>query len=768
MHPFGLPGAASLSEPGELLDPAHELVGFTGRGAELKELAAWRDGSAVGVRLLHGPAGQGKTRLAYRFAETTQADGWHVSLAYPENGPATTGSRAAHLVIVDGADRWPVSRLLDLLGDANLYGPGGTCFLLLSRSAGDWWRSVAARAGLDCTRQRLGPLATQPAERELLYLQAAAKFADALDREQGGEIPLPDDLDGLDSVLAMHLAALSTVYGTNVFEQEPEPRAKYAAILSGPTDSYGEAFAAWLAARDRWCEGAAAELLETALPLLVDTDLPALPALLRRSPTIIGYAHGAVLSTLAGRPAVGIDLLQAFDAALGAEPGVDFEAGAATVARRLVGELLRGTRDLDERAALYDRLGGRLLIPGHYQDASDAYDHAADVRRQLLRRDDDPVRRSELAQSLAYLGRAQCALKRWNEARRSLQEALRIWLQLRREAYFAYDLSVARCYETLAEVFDGLRSDREAFAARQYATGILRNLAANGTVDVGVLAVSLADLAERYLRRGAYLDAAFRAAEAVSAWPDRADPRFAALLIVRGRALWQAGRYDEAGADLNQAVAVLRSLGDDQVSVLTGLAEAATLLGHVRRVANAADALPPYAEAIGYRKRLLSVDSGRWPDLASAYIAFAWACYDSRRRLDEALTAVIDACMLYHGADSGELREARALGVQLLEALGRGPEADRIREWIDERPEATDRQIFAMVLNRQFAAAAEALNAMEPGRAVHLIVLCGPMAAMGLRAEGLDEALFEGARRHDPVAFTELARLTRRPTGKGR
>jgi tetratricopeptide (TPR) repeat protein len=340
---------------------------------------------------------------------------------------------------------------------------------------------------------------------------------------------------------------------------------------------------------------------------------------------------------------------------------------------------------------------------------------------------------------------------------------LRLYLVLRREGYFAYDLDVASCYETLSTVFDGLGSDREALAARQYATGILRDLTSGGVIGAAALAASLSDLAERHLNRGSHADAAFRAAEAVALWRGLHDTQgFAALLVTRGRAFWQAGRYAEAEADLHEAVALYRSLGEERIQHCLPMAEALTLLGHVRRMKQPAGALTPYADAIGLRKRLVSFDPARKPDLAAAYVTFAWACLDSGERLDDGLTAVVDACLLYHGGDSEELREARALGVQLLEAMGRGPEADQIRQRSTAPVQATDREIFALVLSGDFETAARALNAMEAGRAVELIVLCGPMAASSLHRDGLAEELFEGAQRHDPVAFAELARLIRR------
>jgi tetratricopeptide (TPR) repeat protein len=629
------------------------------------ELHTWREDRTTGVsvRLLYGGTAAARTRLATRFAGLSTADGWLVSQALRRSGrPAyREPGESGHLVLVDSAERWRLSRLLDLFGDSRHYAPAGTRFLLIAPEAGDWWRSVSAHiaraVGVPCTRTRL--------------------------------------------------------------------------TLSAPSP-------------------AADELREVV-------------ALLRQSPNLIRYADSGQQIKLAGSESVETGLLEAFDEVLGDEPGIDLEAGAVAIARRLAAAHLRQTRNPNDRAALYDRLGGRLSHPGHSQEALDAYAHAVDLRRQLLHREESPVRRGELAYSLSRLGAVQCQLHRWNDARRSLQEALRMYLVLRREAYFVHDLDMARCYETLCTAFDGLGSYREALATRQYATAIFRDLVATGTIGVKPLAASLSDLAERHLARGSHGDAAFRAAEAVPLWRELDDQHaFAALLLTRGRAFWQGGRYAEAEADLHEAIALYRSLGEERIQHGVPLAEALTLLGHVRRMKDPAGALTPYADAIGLRRRLVSFDPAHRPELAAAYVTFAWACVDSGERLDEGLTAVVDACLLYHGADSEELREARALGVQLLEALGRGTEADLVRERIGSPPQITDREIFAMVLREEFGAAARALNAMAPERAIELIVLCGPMAATSLYRDGLAETLFEGARRHDPVAFTELARMIRR------
>lgn len=86
---FGAPGRDVA--PSRLLAARYQVVDFLGRETELTELAAWRDDAGLGlaVRLVHGPGGQGKTRLAAQFAQHCAETGWtvaqtaHRSLALP-------------------------------------------------------------------------------------------------------------------------------------------------------------------------------------------------------------------------------------------------------------------------------------------------------------------------------------------------------------------------------------------------------------------------------------------------------------------------------------------------------------------------------------------------------------------------------------------------------------------------------------------------------------------------------------------------------------
>jgi predicted alpha/beta-fold hydrolase len=90
------------AQPAQLLQARYAAADFTGRRTELEQLTAWRDdASAASVLLLHGPGGQGKTRLASHFARHSQERGWrvlqarHASGLFPSpasrTGPAADG-----------------------------------------------------------------------------------------------------------------------------------------------------------------------------------------------------------------------------------------------------------------------------------------------------------------------------------------------------------------------------------------------------------------------------------------------------------------------------------------------------------------------------------------------------------------------------------------------------------------------------------------------------------------------------------------------------
>jgi tetratricopeptide (TPR) repeat protein len=230
--------------PSWLLAARHEVVTFTGRNRELADLQAWRDTAGIGVsvRLIHGPGGQGKTRLAARFVQKSAAVGWTAATALHRNDPAALAaaasagqeelrvSRRGLLLVVDYAERWPAGDLLAMIADHQATA-GRVRVLLLARPGGAWWRDLAyrlARIGItEADHLPLTAIAARPQERVSLFTDAAAAFVQHLGVPGLARPPVPQDLErdrayGL--VLTVHMAALAAVDASRR-GQSPPPAA---------------------------------------------------------------------------------------------------------------------------------------------------------------------------------------------------------------------------------------------------------------------------------------------------------------------------------------------------------------------------------------------------------------------------------------------------------------------------------------------------------------------------------------------------------------
>ncbi|MGH3774214.1 MAG: tetratricopeptide repeat protein, partial [Pseudonocardiaceae bacterium] len=258
-HRPGLP-ASVARQPSRLLAARYQVVDFTGREPELAELAGWRDdpdrGSAV--RLVHGPGGQGKTRLAAQLAGLSAELGWVIAVGVHrsyDTAPAAgidaewVGAGRGLLVIVDYAERWPVGDLLALARDPLLRTGVPTRVLLLARPAGPWWDSLAYRfedrCDLVADEMALTALADTVAERAAVFTAARDRFA-AL---RG--VPDPDRIDppaGLDRdvfglVLTVHMAALAAVDAHVRGDKTPgDPLALSAYLLKRERDHWASMY----------------------------------------------------------------------------------------------------------------------------------------------------------------------------------------------------------------------------------------------------------------------------------------------------------------------------------------------------------------------------------------------------------------------------------------------------------------------------------------------------------------------------------------------
>lgn len=217
--------SAQPSSLSSLLRAARQIVPFTGRADELAQLGSWRDAPGqLSVMLVSGPAGQGKTRLACKFASDSARDGWTVLQAWHGSDPQPPASRAADacrglasmLVVVDYAERWPRLDLQRLMRHHLLSQARSARVLLLARPAGYWWKALAnplAKLGATTAGLPLGPLADTIAKRNLAFTMARNRFAAILGVEGVTRLHAAGSLadDAYQLALTLHMAALVAV-----------------------------------------------------------------------------------------------------------------------------------------------------------------------------------------------------------------------------------------------------------------------------------------------------------------------------------------------------------------------------------------------------------------------------------------------------------------------------------------------------------------------------------------------------------------------------
>ena len=134
-QPGGLPARRTLRA---LLAPEAGLTRFEGRDDERADLLRWcTDGAGAPVRVLVGPAGVGKTRLAVELARALP-EGWATGIARPGTTaqivPAAAGCRRPVLIIVDDADTEAAADIAALFEHAAA-APDRVRVLLVARSA---------------------------------------------------------------------------------------------------------------------------------------------------------------------------------------------------------------------------------------------------------------------------------------------------------------------------------------------------------------------------------------------------------------------------------------------------------------------------------------------------------------------------------------------------------------------------------------------------------------------------------------------------------
>ncbi len=236
-----------LRSPAMLLRADVEAVEFQARDLELRLLLAWcHEGQdSFSVRVLTGPGGQGKTRLARHLSGALRRQGWisgHLRSGLADaraDRPDLSSLETALplLLVVDYAETRPhlVRDLIEQLRTTR----HRVRLLLLARSDGDWradalGATAPTREFLACAPViELGPLiprSAPPSVRDLAFTRAASDLARHLPHVPGqlkadwpalaATLRPPKDLADprYDSVLTLQMTALTTL-----LQQGPAP-----------------------------------------------------------------------------------------------------------------------------------------------------------------------------------------------------------------------------------------------------------------------------------------------------------------------------------------------------------------------------------------------------------------------------------------------------------------------------------------------------------------------------------------------------------------
>ncbi|MFC8720960.1 tetratricopeptide repeat protein [Kitasatospora sp. NPDC057198] len=239
---------AALGSPAALLQAARQTVPFHGREALLADLRTRCGRDGFGAWLLHGPGGQGKTRLAHQLAALLAADGWAVLWPRTDATAAELGELRdvvkPLLVVLDYAEAR--TEQLTALVEAAARHYGGTPFkvLLLARTGGDWW--TQAKSATRLTEDHLDgapaillePLERDPGPRPDAYRTAARALAGALPNVRGlaghdwrtaaDTLPTPNlDHDGFANALTLQMTALADLLDTATADGPGSPGAAF-------------------------------------------------------------------------------------------------------------------------------------------------------------------------------------------------------------------------------------------------------------------------------------------------------------------------------------------------------------------------------------------------------------------------------------------------------------------------------------------------------------------------------------------------------------
>ncbi|MFE7503977.1 tetratricopeptide repeat protein [Promicromonospora sp. NPDC057488] len=659
-------GAAHTTSPGRLLAPERRIVPFVGRTSEHASLAVWcTSPDPVGIRLVTGPGGVGKTRLAREFAHHMARAGW-TCLNVPDGAEslalALVPDGAPALLLVDDAGtRGPA--LADLLAAVARGRNGALRVLLVERSAGPWFDRLGR---LDPVLRELLEDGRAPAALPDAVLpgqvdaRVVAAFAEPYAQALGVAVPRVSvaSVPGGARMLDLHAAALCAVLRA----QEHGPRGVLPVDVSDTLDELleHERWTWFRSAEEAGLLGdaglgpAALDGLVAAATLTGVRTPGAAERLVRRVAAVVpGVRTGA--EDAVGRWLLDLDPHRALPGAL-VDPHLLAEltdvpellgaalrgAGAPSLRRAalrtagMVTDRLDGrTGDLD---AALDGLGGALAILP--EDADTLRTVAGVLPRPSLTLGE--LRAEVTLRALAATGRADVAryAEALGEAGTALGDAGRAAdaEPYEREAVAllrgAAEVDPGRFRPRLAGLLTNLGATcaaqgrpAEALRHAEEATALVRLSAADrpGTARFD-LAVARRDRAALLADLGQPSAALQPAREAEALWrelarrrPDRCAPHLARSLTDVARVLLELGYGAEALDPAEESLDLRRRLAAaDPDRHLPGLADALQVVGDVLRDQGRAEqALTHLEPAVALRRRTAQENPGRYlTDLA--------------------------------------------------------------------------------------------------------------------------------------------------------
>jgi tetratricopeptide (TPR) repeat protein len=742
---------ASQRSDAELLSPYSRSIPLIGRDEELADLRAWlASGKPISIRVLTGPAGSGKTRLALELCEEMFELGWAAGFVDSaelarfqdkQNLAAWDWERPTLLVIDYAAVH--AARLNMWFGElADHAGASKPLrILLLERNAetdGGWWQTAFGRGGFGARAvQRLLdppepvpllPMATSSERRSVIGETLEEAGSDQRPPEEGADPAFDQQLAELSwggEPLFLMMAGLmgKDVGMANVlslgrtdlaFELAERELARITRI--GEANDVNPDFMEAMAAYVTLCRGLDATQMRAAVP--AEQEALGLPS--------------------AGDPGVVAKLLcEALPGASGASPILPDMIGEAAILSALpkhyedVGAVVVRAFDLagPEVAASISRTTQDFAEAGHVASLEwlDALieRESIDVGQLMLIADVLPQTSLALAQHGVRIHQTVAG---------TLQEEVRGG-----NTHRLPSLGVA--LNKLANYLSEVGQDREALASARRAANLYRALDAHEpNAFRPELAVALNNLANRLSKVGQHQEALAAAKKAVDLYraldahePNAFRPELAVALNNLANRLSEVGHRQEALAAVQEAANLYTELAAKAPDAhRTGLARALTnLANRLREVDQRQKALGPAKEAVDiYRALAAGAPDAHRPILADALHNLA-VCLSEVGQHKEALAATSKAVDLYRALtdkvpDAYRPGLAMALNTMAI-CLG---EVGQHQKALAPAQEAVD-------LYR--ALAEEEPHAHKPSLAVALMMLANCLDRAGNREGGIDK-----------------------------